>query len=115
MTYFTFLPSFLFILAGGPLVESTYGNLKFTAPLTGITAAVVGVILNLAAFFAYHVFWPHGFQGRFDAIAALIGLSALLALLRYKVGVIPVIATCGIAGLLVTFIKPWLEQVGVLL
>lgn len=113
VTYFTFLPSFLFILVGGPLIESTHGNLKYTAPLTGITAAVVGVILNLAAFFAYHVFWPQGFQGRFDAVAALIGLCALLALLRYKAGVIPVIAVCGIAGLLVTFIKPWLEQGGV--
>lgn len=104
VTYFTFLPSFLFILAGGPLVESTHGNLKFTAPLTGITAAVVGVILNLAAFFAYHVFWPQGFTGRFDAITALIGLSALLALLRYKAGVIPVIAVCGATGFLFTFI-----------
>jgi chromate transporter len=100
VTYFTFLPSFLFILAGGPLVESTHGNLKYTAPLTGITAAVVGVILNLAAFFAYHVFWPQGFAGRFDAIAALIGLAALLALFRYKIGVIPVIAACGAAGFL---------------
>ena len=108
VTYFTFLPSFLFILAGGPLVESTHGNLKFTAPLTGITAAVVGVILNLAAFFAYHVFWPQGLTGRFDAIAALIGFSALLALLRYKAGVIPVIAVCGATGFLFTVIKPWL-------
>jgi chromate transporter len=88
--------------------------LKYTAPLTGITAAVVGVILNLAAFFAYHVFWPQGFTGRFDVIAALIGFAALLALLRYKVGVIPVIAACGAAGLLFTFVKPWLAQVGVL-
>ncbi|HRP26727.1 chromate efflux transporter, partial [Thauera sp.] len=47
-TFFTFLPSFVFILAGAPLVESTHGDLKFTAPLTGITAAVVGVVLNLA-------------------------------------------------------------------
>ena len=115
VTYFTFLPSFLFILAGGPLVESTHGNLKYTAPLTGITAAVVGVILNLAAFFAYHVFWPQGFAGRFDAIAALIGLSALLALLRYKVGVIQVITACGAAGFLFTFVKPYLEQSGVFL
>ncbi len=45
-TFFTFLPSFLFILIGGPLVEATHGDLKFTAPLTGITAAIVGVILN---------------------------------------------------------------------
>ena len=115
VTYFTFLPSFLFILAGGPLVESTHGNLKYTAPLTGITAAVVGVILNLAGFFAYHVFWPQGFAGRFDAIAALIGLSALLALLRYKAGVIPVIAACGAAGFLFNFGKPWLVQYGVFL
>jgi chromate transporter len=50
VTWFTFLPSFLFILAGGPLVESTHNELKFTAPLTAITAAVVGVILNLACF-----------------------------------------------------------------
>lgn len=61
VTWFTFLPSFLFILAGGPLVESTHNELKFTAPLTGITAAVVGVILNLALFFGYHVLWPNGF------------------------------------------------------
>jgi chromate transporter len=115
VTYFTFLPSFLFILAGAPLIESTHGNLKFTAPLTGITAAVVGVILNLAVFFAYHVFWPHGFAERFDGLAAVLSLSALLALLRYKAGVIPVIVACGIAGFLVTFIKPWLIQVGVLL
>jgi chromate transporter len=105
VTYFTFLPSFLFILAGGPLVESTHGNLKFTAPLTGITAAVVGVILNLAVFFAWHVFWPEGFVGRFDAVSALISLGAFLALMRYKVGVIPVIAACGGAGLLLGFVK----------
>jgi len=57
-TFFTFLPSFFFILAGGPLVEATRGELKFTAPLTAMTAAVVGVILNLAVFFAWHTFWP---------------------------------------------------------
>ncbi|PKM12982.1 MAG: chromate transporter [Gammaproteobacteria bacterium HGW-Gammaproteobacteria-3] len=104
VTYFTFLPSFLFILAGGPLVESTHGNLKFTAPLTGITAAVVGVILNLAVFFAHHVLWPQGFHGGFDAVAALIALSALLALLRYKIGVIPVIVVCGATGFLLSFL-----------
>jgi chromate transporter len=112
VTYFTFLPSFVFILAGGPLVESTHGNLKFTAPLTGITAAVVGVILNLAVFFAWHVFWPQGFDGRFDGISALVGAGALLALFRYKAGVIPVIAVSGVTGLLLTFIKAWLVQEG---
>jgi chromate transporter len=108
VTYFTFLPSFLFILAGGPLVESTHGNLKFTAPLTGITAAVVGVILNLAVFFAWHVLWPQGFNGSFDWVAAVISLLAILALFRYKIGVITVIAGSAIVGLLVTFIGPWL-------
>ena len=63
VTLFTFLPSFLFIFLGGPLIESTHGKLGFTAPLTAITAAVVGVIVNLAAFFAYYVLWPSGFSG----------------------------------------------------
>jgi chromate transporter len=99
-TFFTFLPSFLFILLGGPLVESTHGDLRFTAPLTGITAAVVGVILNLAAFFAWHVLWPDGFSGRFDAFSLLLGLAALAALWRYRTGMIPVIFGCGAAGLL---------------
>ena len=48
VTFFTFLPSFLFILVGGPLVEATHDDMKFIAPLTAITAAVVGVIPNLA-------------------------------------------------------------------
>ncbi len=114
VTYFTFLPSFLFILAGGPLIESTHGNLSFTAPLSAITAAVVGVILNLAVFFAYHVFWPEGFDGRFDGIAALIGAGALLALFRYKAGVIVVISVSGIIGFLIVFIKAWLELQGLI-
>ncbi len=115
VTYFTFLPSFLFILAGGPLVESTHGNLKFTAPLTGITAAIVGVILNLAVFFAWHVFWPQGFGGSFDAISAMISLCAFWALFRYKLNVISVILGCGSLGLLFNFIKIWLAQQGVIL
>lgn len=101
VTWFTFLPSFLFILAGGPLVESTHGELRFTAPLTAITAAVVGVILNLALFFGYHVLWPEGFAGRFDWPSALIALAAALALLRFKRGVIEVLGGCALAGLLV--------------
>jgi chromate transporter len=99
VTFFTFLPSFIFIFLGGPLVESTHGDLKFTAPLTGITAAVVGVILNLAVFFAYHVLWPQGFKGYFEWFSAMTGVAALIALLRYRVGVIPVILGCGGAGL----------------
>lgn len=101
VTFFTFLPSFGFIFLGAPFIESTHGNLKFTAPLTGITAAVVGVIVNLAVFFAYHVLWPQGFAGRFEWAAALIGTAAALALLRFKVGVIPVVLVAGLAGLVV--------------
>jgi chromate transporter len=99
VTFFTFLPSFFFILLGAPFIESTHGNLKFTAPLTGITAAVVGVIVNLAVFFAYHVLWPQGLAGPFEWASAVIGLAAAVALFRFKVGVIPVVLGAGVAGL----------------
>ena len=99
VTWFTFLPSFLFILAGGPLVEATHEDLKFTAPLMAVTAAVVGVIVNLAAFFGYHVLWPQGFGAGFDWVAAAIALAAAVALLRYKRNVIQVIAVCAVMGL----------------
>jgi chromate transporter len=109
-TFFTFLPSFLFILAGGPLVETTHGQLRFTAPLTGITAAVVGVIVNLALFFAWHVFWPNGWvagaaQGGLDWIALAIGLAAAVALFRFKTGVIPAILGCGALGMIITLVR----------
>ncbi len=98
-TFFTFLPSFLFILAGGPLVEATRHDIKLTAPLVGITAAVVGVILNLALFFAYHVLWPDGISGRFEWLSALVGIGAFVALVRLKWGIIPVIGGSAAAGL----------------
>jgi chromate transporter len=103
-TYFTFLPSYAFILLGGPLVETTHGNLKFTTPLTGITAAVVGVIVNLAVFFAYHVLWPQADGGSFDWMSAAIGVAAFVALARYKANVIPVILVCGTIGLVLSAI-----------
>jgi chromate transporter len=99
VTWFTFLPSFLFILAGGPLVESTHGQLNFTAPLTAITAAVVGVILNLALFFGYHVWWPQGFAGAIDWASVVISVAAAVALMRYQRKVIHVIAVCAVVGL----------------
>ncbi len=78
--------------------------MKLTAPLTAITAAVVGVIVNLAVYFAWHVFWPHAsdaapFGGPFDAVSALIALAAAAALLSRKVEVSPVIAASALAGL----------------
>jgi chromate transporter len=98
-TFFTFLPSFIFILAGGPLVEATHGKLGFTAPLSAVTAAVVGVILNLAIFFAQHVLWPAGLSGTFDFVSAVIMLGAAVALFRLKLGVMPVLGICALAGL----------------
>ena len=102
-TWFTFLPSFFFILVGGPLVESTHGKISFTAPLTAITAAVVGVIVNLGLFFAYHVFLPHGLGGSISWISILICALAALALFKFQKGVMTVLGGCALAGLLVYF------------
>jgi len=103
VTWFTFLPSFLFILAGGPLVESTHGKLQFTAPLTAITAAVVGVIASLALFFIVNIAYKTGTTGasisELDWAALALALIAVVALLRYKLGVIAVIAACALTGL----------------
>jgi chromate transporter len=107
VTWFTFLPSFVFILAGGPLVESTHGQLRFTAPLTAITAAVVGVIASLALFFLTHVLLDEQAHtrvaGLVDPFASLLTLAALLALFRFRVGVIQVIAACAFVGLAIRF------------
>ena len=99
-TLFTFLPSFVFILAGGPLVESTRGNLRLTAPLTAISAAVVGVIASLAVFFGEQVFFAGG-QAQPASIA--IGAAAAIALLRYRVGTIRLILACAAAGLVISY------------
>jgi len=118
VTVFTFLPSFVFIFAGAPAVEATHGRLGFTAPLTAITAAVVGVILNLALFFALQVLWPHGMSGTaghdhgsgawaavvgawqgLDRMALLMGLASAVALFRYQCGVVPLLAACAGLGM----------------
>jgi len=80
------------------MIESTHNDLKFTAPLTAITAAVVGVILNLALFFGYHVLWPQGFSGAFDWPSAVLAVAAFVALFKYKSNVIHVIAVSGLIG-----------------
>ena len=98
-TWFTFLPSFIFILAGGPYVESTRGNLKLTAPLAAVTAAVVGVIASLALFFIAAVALPSGAGGPIDWIALAMVVVATLALWFLKWGVIRVIAVAAATGL----------------
>ncbi len=109
VTFFTFLPSFCFILLGAPFIESTHGKLKFTAPLTGVTAAVVGVIVNLALFFAYHVLLPRGLGGPVEWPAVVIGIGAAAALFRFKRGVIPVVIGAGLVGLALTLARPLLS------
>ena len=103
-TFFTFLPSFVFILAGGPLVESTRDNIRLTAPLTAISAAVVGVIVSLAFFFAEHVFNIAMPVEKWDFVAMAISIAASIALLRYKIGTITLIGACAVAGLVVSYL-----------
>ncbi len=103
-TWFTFLPSFVFILAGGPAVENTHGKLGFTAPLKAITAAVVGVIATLAWLFIHNVIAGAG--GNLDWLAVGIVGAAALALFRFKVNVMLVIFCCALAGFITRF---WLN------
>lgn len=102
-TFFTFLPSFMFILAGAPIVESARDSLKLAAPLTAITAAVVGVIVNLALFFAYHTFWQvttaSSFLSRVDWFAIVLAIAAFIALWKYKRDVMLVLAVSALMGL----------------
>ena len=106
-TFFTFLPSFIFILAGGPLVEATRDNIRLTAPLTAISAAVVGVITSLAVFFADQVFHISQPLSQWDSASIAIGLAAAIALMRYKVSATRVIVACAVAGLVVSYVPWW--------
>lgn len=101
--FFTFLPSYIFILAGGPMVESTRGNIRLTAPLTAISAAVVGVVVSLAVFFAWHVFRLNQPLAQWDFPAIAICAAACIALFRLKTGTIKLIFACAIAGLVVSY------------
>jgi len=100
VTWFTFLPSFIFILAGGPLIESTHGKLQFTAALTAVAAAVVGVIASLAVFFVAHIARPGGASGPLDVMALGLALAAAWALVVKQWAVVQVIGACALAGLL---------------
>jgi chromate transporter len=99
VTFFTFLPSFLFIFIGAPLIESTQNNLRLSAPLTGITAAVVGVILSLALFFAQHVFFPDASYDNFDITAVGLAILALWLLVKKNLSIIKLVALCAVFGL----------------
>jgi chromate transporter len=103
-TVFTFLPSFVFILAGAPLVEATRGNLRLSAVLGAISAAVVGVIVSLGALFAAHVFHLEQAVPRWDWLAIMIAAAATLALVRFKVSTVRLVLACAITGLVISYV-----------
>jgi chromate transporter len=110
-TWFTFLPSFVFILAGGPYVERSRDDVHLEGPLSAITAAVVGVIASLAVFFAWHVFWPGAsaatpFARGVDLPSVLIAAIALVLLVRYRASVIAVIVAAALAGAALGALSP---------
>lgn len=98
-TYVTFLPCFLFIFLGAPYIEILRGNKNLTGALSGVTAAVVGVILNLALVFGAAVILPQGLTGSADCFAAAMSLAAFVALYKFKVEVLWVVLAGGLIGL----------------
>jgi chromate transporter len=102
-TYATFLPCFIFIFLGAPYIEVLRGNKSLTSALSGVTAAVVGVILNLALVFGAAVIIPHGLSGGTNWFAAAMSAVAFIALYRLKVGVLWVVLAGGLIGLLRVF------------
>jgi chromate transporter len=100
VTFYSFLPSFLFVLGGGPYLEHTRDDLRLSAPLAGISAAVVGVVLQLGVFLAAHVFWPDGLGGAPSWAALVMAALAGVALFRYRWGIITVIGAGALVGLL---------------
>lgn len=107
VTFFTFLPSFIFIFLGAPFIESTQNNVQLSAPLNAITAAVVGVIASLALFFAQHIIfiqqivWPNGFNSLLHGIDWLVLIAILLAawlIFKFKINIMYLIIIFGLLG-----------------
>jgi chromate transporter len=116
-TWVTFLPCFLWIFVGAPYIERLRQNRALAAALSAVTAAVVGVILNLALWFAIHYLFGTVTEARLGALsldlpvwtslnpfAALLSAAALVAILRFRLGVPLVIAGCAIAGILLELV-----------
>ena len=101
-TWVTFTPCFLWIFLGGPHIEQLRGNAKLTSALSAITAAIVGVVLNLAVWFALRVFFPSA--GIIDWFAIALCALAFIAMLRYKIDIVPVVLASGLLGLVVRFV-----------
>ncbi|HEU4593717.1 MAG TPA: chromate transporter [Pyrinomonadaceae bacterium] len=103
-TYVTFLPCFVFIFVGAPYIEVIRGKRNLEGALSGVTAAVVGVIFNLALVFGAAVIWPRGLAGGTDWFAALLGVAAFVALYRFKLEVLWVVLAGGLLGLARVFL-----------
>jgi chromate transporter len=103
VTWFTFLPSFVFILAGGPLVESTRHMPSLAGPLQGIMAAVIGVIVHLAGVFARQTWLPGGWHMLPDLAAVALTVLATWLLIKRQMGVVTVLGVCTALGLMRPF------------
>src|SRR5436190_2185708 len=97
-TWATFVPCFLWIFLGAPYIERMRNNTNLTTALSAVTAAVVGVILNLAVWFGLHVIFPG--NGKVDWFALVVCAAAFVAMLRYKIDIIPVVLSAGLFGLI---------------
>ena len=110
-TWVTFVPCFLWIFLGAPYIEALRGNRSLSAALSGITAAVVGVVLNLALWFGLHVVFGEVDEIRtagirlfvpalqtIDLAALVLTAGALVAMLRFKVGMLPTLAVAAALG-----------------
>ena len=103
-TWTTFVPCFLWIFLGAPHIEQMRGNQRLTAALSAVTAAVVGVILNLAVWFGLHVLWPDG--KAVDIYAIVVALIAFVGMLKWKWDVIPVVFGAGLFGMIYKLLLP---------
>jgi chromate transport protein ChrA len=92
------VPCFLWIFLGGPYIEKLRGNEGLTTTLSAVTAAVVGVVLNLAVWFGLHVIFPSA--NVVDWFAVVLGLAAFVAMIKWKVDIIPVVLGAGLLGLI---------------
>lgn len=101
-TWTTFVPCFLWIFLGAPHIEQLRGNVRLGSTLTAVTAAVVGVVLNLAVWFGLHVFVPRA--GAIDGFAIAVSVVAFGAMQFFRVGIIPIVAASGALGLAWSFL-----------
>ncbi|MBI5162372.1 MAG: chromate efflux transporter [Magnetospirillum sp.] len=117
-TWMTFVPCFLWIFLGAPYIESLRGNTQLSAALSTITAAVVGVVLNLAVWFSIHVLFARVEEVRvagmrlpvpdlasLDVAALALAVAALVAMIRYKLGMVTVLAASAVLGGAIFFLR----------